>query len=396
MGRFLAGGPIHDNPAFAAYTQSGRVLDPSRIMVGSSSNFGAPVANASQAPGSLLTIDPSGDGTLRVPAAFAAGDGQISALNGRLQLFSAQSPAFLNRINTPGAATADMAGVSAPRALSINNAFGRIWPANVPAGLDGTSSESILDPNGLPLAGAPYPVSGGVFAADLTGRRPQPLVPGGLTSAAIGTALLGRSPDGSTRAVFAAVLADGSLVQMHTEQGVDGLAPAGTVTPLIGAAGAEDLSSGVVLNFEPLRVLYVSDALANTVVALTLTDDRQIFHVGDTRVITSHQFNQPVGLAPTQPETEDTDWASNTMLFEGSDMFVANRGDGTLVRMQQDGTVVAAVQVTLPNGASLGDARLSSVAVSSDGARIWVTTDGALPGFEGLDGAVLELPAFGG
>jgi hypothetical protein len=42
VGTFLPGGPIHDNPAFAAYTQPGRILDPARILVGSRSNFGAP------------------------------------------------------------------------------------------------------------------------------------------------------------------------------------------------------------------------------------------------------------------------------------------------------------------------------------------------------------------
>src|SRR5262245_1170923 len=42
VGTFLPGGPIHDNPAFAAYTQPGAVLDPVRILVGSTSNFGAP------------------------------------------------------------------------------------------------------------------------------------------------------------------------------------------------------------------------------------------------------------------------------------------------------------------------------------------------------------------
>jgi hypothetical protein len=48
VGTFLPGGPIHDNPAFAAYTQPGRILDPARILVGSRSNFGAPVANPDQ------------------------------------------------------------------------------------------------------------------------------------------------------------------------------------------------------------------------------------------------------------------------------------------------------------------------------------------------------------
>jgi hypothetical protein len=395
VGRFLAGGPIHDNAAFAAYTQPGRVLDPNRILVGSSSNFGAPVANATQAPGSLLSIDPSSGSALSLPQAFAAVGGQASALNGMVQVFSAQSPAFLNSVNNPNAATADMAGVSAPRGLSINNAFGRIWPANVTGALDAPSSETILDPNGTPLAGPPSPLVGGVFAGDLTNRAPQQLLPGGLMSAAVGTALLGRSPDSSTRAVFAAVLADGSLIQMHTEQGLDGLAPAGTITPLIGVSKAENLCCGVVLNFEPVRELFISDPVANSVIVLTLTDDRQIFHIGDRRSFTLAQLNQPVGLAPAKPETEDADWASNTTLFEGSHIYVANRGDGTLLRITQEGGVIAAAQLMLPDGSAIGGEQLSGIGVSSDGSRIWVTFDGALPGFSGLTGGVLEMPEFG-
>src|SRR6266699_6877074 len=42
---FLPGGPIHDKPAFAAFTQPGKVLDPARIQVGSTSNFGAPFSS---------------------------------------------------------------------------------------------------------------------------------------------------------------------------------------------------------------------------------------------------------------------------------------------------------------------------------------------------------------
>src|SRR5215831_16985283 len=40
VGTFLPGGPIHDNPVLAAFTQPGRVLDPTRILVGSRSKFG--------------------------------------------------------------------------------------------------------------------------------------------------------------------------------------------------------------------------------------------------------------------------------------------------------------------------------------------------------------------
>src|SRR6266849_6430314 len=60
VGTFLPGGPIHDNPAFAAYTAAGRVLDPGRILVGSRSNFGAPLANPDEQQGAFLSIDPRG------------------------------------------------------------------------------------------------------------------------------------------------------------------------------------------------------------------------------------------------------------------------------------------------------------------------------------------------
>jgi hypothetical protein len=56
VGTFLAGGPIHDDPAFAAYAQPGRILDPVRSLVGSRSNFGAPVANSDQYEGAFLSI----------------------------------------------------------------------------------------------------------------------------------------------------------------------------------------------------------------------------------------------------------------------------------------------------------------------------------------------------
>ena len=144
-----------------------------------------------------------------------------------------------------------------------------------------------------------------------------------------------------------------------------------------------------------MRTLFVTDPLANSVVTLTLLDDGRVFLPGDSGRLTSPSFNTPIGLAPANPETEDTDQASNTTLAENSDIYVANRGDNTLIRMHKDGTVVAARQVMLQDGESLGGARLSSIAVSPDSARIWVTVTGPLPGFPGQDGAVLELPAFG-
>ncbi len=188
VGTFLPGGPIHDKPAFAAFTQPGKILDPTRILVGSSSNFGAPRANTGQREGSFLSIDVSGQDVLAV----------------------------------------------------INNAFGRLWPANAPFGLEGFGTSTILDPTGIGLANAPNQTTGGVYADSLTPRLPTQVIPGALSTGAVGTAFLGHSPDGSTRAVFSVVLADGSLVQEHTGKALDGLAGVGTVSPLLGRRWEDD------------------------------------------------------------------------------------------------------------------------------------------------------------
>ncbi|HEX3520540.1 MAG TPA: hypothetical protein VHT52_00415 [Stellaceae bacterium] len=84
---------------------------------------------------------------------------------------------------------------------------------------------------------------GGVYAGNLTSRKvvatpsQPPVIPGGLHTGGVGTALLGPSPDGTCKAVFAVVTADGSIVQEHTLYGLDGLAPAGTVRPILAAMG---------------------------------------------------------------------------------------------------------------------------------------------------------------
>jgi hypothetical protein len=402
IGSFLPGGPIHDNPAFAAYTQPGRILDPARILVGSRSNFGAPLANPDEREGSFLSIDPRSAEALVIPPGFAAAGGQASALGGRVQMFSAHSPAFLNGVNNPLAVTANFTGVSNPLGLSINNAFGRLWPANAPTGLGGIGTSTIFDPTGIPLAGAPNPQAGGVFAGNLTPRLPMQVFPGALNRGAVGTAFLGRSPDGSGRAVFCVVLADGSIIQAHTAKAVDGLAPVGTVWPLLnwGLDDEDDDNRrasrrlGVILNYTPVRTLFISEPFQNTIAAIDLIDDGVIFHVGAIRRIHSEALREPIDLAPAEIETEDPNWASNTTLEEGADFYVANRRDNTIVRMRQDGTVVAVRRVPLANGRSLGNGRLNGIAVSPDGSKIWVTVTGHLAGQGNLSGAVLELPAF--
>jgi hypothetical protein len=406
VGRFLPGSPINSNPALAALTLPGLVLDPTRIVVGNRSNFGAPKANADQFAGSFLSIDPHGT-ELTVPPTFASAGDQASALGGAVQMYGAQSPNWLNGIYNPAAVTADQPGVANPLGMSINNAFGRLWPANAPYGLEGPGSSSITDPDGRPLKGAPNPRTGGVYFGNLTGRQPAQVIPGALSQAAVGTALLGRSPDGTGRAVFAVVVADGSIVQEHTEKALDGIAPPGTVQPLANRSWPDDDQGhperrvlprlGAIVNYEPDFTLYVSQPFDDSIKAINLTTGgptgNEVFMPGTTRVIRSSAFDQPVDLAPVQIETAHPDHASNTTMQPNTDFYVCNRGNSTIVRMRQDGTVVGVRRVRVGQS-SLGQARLNGIATSSDGSRIWVTYVGKLPGSSDRQGGVLELPAF--
>src|SRR6476620_3239879 len=98
IGKFHTGGPFHDNPAFAPSTAPGMVLDGRRLFVASSSNFGAPLARSTDAPGAILSIDVSGGAAdpAVVPPDFATGGGQASTAGHKVILYTAQSPAFIN------------------------------------------------------------------------------------------------------------------------------------------------------------------------------------------------------------------------------------------------------------------------------------------------------------
>jgi hypothetical protein len=404
---------------FRSYIQPGAVLYPNRILVGSSSNFGAPLALNVGSEGSFLSIDPSGSGILSVPRDFAQSGVQSSALGGAVQMFSANSNNWLNSVNNPNANTNNYTGVSNPLGLSNNNAFGRLWPANAPFGDSGNGSSSILDPNGLPLNGAPSSVIGGVYVGDLTNRdkvevpqTPQ-VIAGSLSAGAVGTALLGPSLDGTCKAVFVVVTADGAIVQEHTLKGLDGLAPAGTVHPLVGLSWPPphqfiEPRLGVLMNpytgtlVDPstglpvLRQLFVSEPFNNTIAVINLvsfgTDPKNlVFGPGSvSRIPSSPSLNLPVDLAAVQRDGDNINWASNTTLDDGSDFYVANRGNNTIVRMKQDGTVVAVRRVSVGNNASLNGI---TTWTSADGKTktIYVTVTG--PG-NSKKGGVLALPAF--
>lgn len=387
VGSFHPGGPIYDRPAFRDLTKTGAVLDPARILVASDSNFGAPLAPNGQPAGSILSLDPRGDETIVVPRAFAAAGGQETAGAGRITLVTANTPQFLNRVYNPAAVTADYAPVATPTAISLNNGFGRMWFTSMPFGRDRSGFESIVDPDGRPLNGAPSKVAGGIFAGAATNRARQ-LAPGAITTGALATALLGKSPDGSGRAVFAVLDADGALVQVHVEKGVDGLAPPGTVSPSRGAR------AGMLFNWIPDPILYVTDAEANAIVALTLRSDGAIFHVEATRRITGAALDRPADLCPAVAEIASDGFSSNTTLAGDADLYVVNRGNGTVARLKQSGEVVAIRKVVIPGAGALGANRLNGIAVSPDARLLWLTVSGPLPGH--AEGAVIEVPAFGG
>jgi hypothetical protein len=394
---------------FPSYIQPGAVLDPNRILVGSRWNFGAPIAIGVGRQGSFLSIDPSGSDILRVPPDFAKSGDQASTLGGAVQMFSANSPHWLNGVNNPGASTASYTGVSNPLGLSNNNAFGRLWPANAPFGVKGVGSSSILDPNGLSLKGAPSPVIGGVYVGAVTNRnvvavpqQPQ-VIPGSLTAGAVGTAFLGPSPDGSCKAVFSVVTADGAIVQEHTVKGLDGLAPAGTIRSLLGSDGDsqdDDVEPRLGVLMNPYTVtpgaawqLFVSEPFNNTIAVVKLvvfgTAPNQVFGLASVSRFTSPSLRWPVDLAAVRRDVDNINWASNTTLDDGADFYVANRGNNTIVRMSQGGNVVAVRGVILGDGA-LDDARLNGITTSTDGTTIYMTFTGP----SNRQGGVLALPAF--
>ena len=400
----------HPVPLFSGGTfiLPGAVLDPKRILVGSQSNFGAPLALGVGQEGSFLSIDPSGPGVLSVPLNFAQSGNQASTLGGAVQMFSGNSPYWLNSVNNNSAFTRQYTGVSNPLGLSNNYAFGRLWPANAPFGDTGVGSSSILDPDGRPLKGAPNALIGGVYVGDLTNRDrvvpPQlQVIPGSLSTGAVGTAFLGPAPDGTCKAVFSVVTAQGAVVQEHTAKGLDGIAPAGTVQPLLGRSwdppnqGVEP-RLGVLMNpYTPTPdlawQLFVSEPFNNTIAVVNLvvfgSAPNQVFGLGSVSRISSRALKMPVDLAPAKIDADSVKWASNTTLDEDSDLYVANRGNNTIVRMQQNGSVVAIRRVTI-DSIPLNNFSVNGIATSPDGAKIYVTFTTPTR----VKGGLLELPAF--
>ena len=141
-----------------------------------------------------------------------------------------------------------------------------------------------------------------------------------------------------------------------------------------------------------VRQLFVSEPFNNMIAVVNLgimgSSGNQVFSATSMTLIASSALNLPVDLAPTQRDNDNVNWASNSTLDQGSDIYVANRGNNTIVRMRQDGTVVAIIEVTV-SGNPL-DGSLNGIAVSPNGNSIYVTFVGPGAG----QGGVLAL-AFG-
>jgi hypothetical protein len=215
--------------------------------------------------------------------------------------------------------------------------------------------------------------------------------------------------------VFVVVTADGAIVQEHTLYGLDGLAPSGTVRPILGSDGnAQDEANeprfGVIMNpyiqssapSGTVRQLFVTEPFYDTIAVVNLgvvgpvgPPNYQVFGLGSVTRISSPALNSPVDLTPVKRDKDSANWASNTTLDDGSDFYVANQGDSTIVRMRQDGTVVAIRRVTV-NRRPLEDVSLNGIAASADAtvmtlpSTIFVTFVDPGSG----QGDVLAMPAF--
>ena len=181
--------------------------------------------------------------------------------------------------------------------------------------------------------------------------------------------------------------------------------------PILGGNGnaqqeAVEPRFGVIMNpytksSTVVRQLFVSEPFYNTIAVVNLVlagvAPNQVFWLpsGSVNRIGSRVLNLPVDLTPVKRDQDNPNWASNTTLDDGSDFYVANAGDNTIVRMRQDGTVVA-IRRVMVNGQPLDNVSLNGIAASADATdttpptTIFATFVDPSSG----RGGVLAMPAF--
>ena len=399
VGYFHPDSPINHLPEFNQFTRPGEVLDPKRLLVTSHVNYGAPLAISSQRGGTILSIDPFQTETLVIPPHFAIDGGQAATLNGHVRVFTAQHAAFSNRKNNPTTISAEQLSVANPKYISINNAFGRPWFANCPFGDSGPGTSTVIDATGRPLANPPSVVAGGVFTGSKTNRRPKQYVTGDLMTCAISTAFMGKSPDGSGFAVFAVVQSNGEITQVHVRDGVDGLLPANTlrIKTVVNRHNPLDMNAthvGMAFNWTPVKTLFITEPTTNSIAKVDLKQDAHLFHVDKLQRLRSRYFSFPIDVAPAIPEIANSGFTSHTTLAGGADMFVANRGNGSLLRMNQHGEVSAVAKIHVPGLGLINAGRINGIAISADAQKIRLTLNGSLPNYPKHPGILIEVPAF--
>ncbi len=356
VGFFHPGGAIHDNPTWTTYLQPRKPLDPRRVLVAATSAFNGARPAVGDPESSILSIDPVGQEAVAIPPDLSPRGGQPAMLDGRAQVFTA-----------PGQM------VGHPVGIAVGNGAGWVW-----------SAQSSRNRGSLATSNP----AGASFRPGEDSTR----VP------AIAAALIGKNPDTYQEPVLAILLADGALMQVPFGKAPRPLAPAGTITPIPPVDPSDKAATvtraGMVFNWVPDRILYITDPIRNTVVALKLAEDGGLFRVESVRRIEAAEMAAPIDIAPAVPEVANPGLSSNTVLAGGADFFVVNRGNGVILRMNQAGQTVAARRVAVL-GTTLGGGRLNGIAISRDAQRIWLTVTGPLPGFPDSPGALIEVPAFG-
>lgn len=406
VGPFIDSG--HDSPfavdqGFLNYIQPNKVLDKNRLLVGSGINFGAASAFPvnGHLDGSVISVATDRDDTIIVPVDFASTidtntNPQPFTSDSSVIMYAANSDAYLNYHNRPESLTALHSSCSFPTGLSTNNAFGRPWIANSPYGSNGGGTNTVVDPDGQPLFALLTESDGGVFASGLSERNPQ-FIEGALTHGAMGTVFIGPSPERNEyiRATFLVANGDGSIAQVHVLEGIDGLTPPAVITPLeqeLDKAVAHDENAikhvGMVFNWVGGigKAVYVTDALANRIAVVKLSQGSYVFNIEDDSIsyITAPELNIPIDITPVSPEFANADFASVTTLAAGSDMYIANRGNNTIVRMKQDGTVVAVKNIVV-DGIGTLDAqstnKVKAMTISWDAKKIYLVIGGTHPNY---------------
>ncbi|MFY9699787.1 MAG: hypothetical protein WAK34_15970, partial [Rhodoplanes sp.] len=74
--------------------------------------------------------------------------------------------------------------------------------------------------------------------------------------------------------------------------------------------------TGMIFNWVPDRILFITEPEHNAVTALTLGNGDKVFRLNHKRTFTALELNTPVDLTPAVPEVANPGFASNTTLAQ--------------------------------------------------------------------------------